>query len=909
MNKTIVITILSIFLFNNVKSQSDVFGQFLNFNGGDISVDGQYVNIPDHTTLDFNATESFTIQFFIKPKNFGTTNGDIHGLVTKKTNSGKGYGVFWEVNATGGRFRFLLDDGSSKSISSDYITNINSSNWTHITAVMERDANGAADSVFLYINSQLVAKDETSTIDDVSNTQPFYLMRSASNGVTSAGGYMDEVRIWRTALTEEEIHRLYNEPIENFAGIVRTKTTGRFTTLLWNKLVGYWDMEDSPSGFTISDQSQNTNDGAFYEGGTLCTSSPCGPKFLIFSSDPKETYVTKGSGNWSASATWQGGIVPNGDRAVVYVVDNHQLTLDGNFSCLDFIANINATFISGSSSILSVYQYFDIDGTFNNNFGTIRFAGNGNHNIYGESNTIEFFHFEMDQSSSQIQVNSPIVINGILYHTNGRILTKNNITLSGNTGNPNRPYGLIDPSGIPDVVGDIKMEKTLSNTNAGWRQICMPLAGTVAGFSGLQLNTSTSVNATDPNIYYWNNAQNGATPDNVGWTQASDNDDESKALTVYLENPNYAFTTDFSFIGTYNPGDQTFPLTYFNDPGNPLSSGDVGYENGVGWNFIPNNYPSLLNTSTMLTQNPLLYKSIHIWDAINQQYKAFSSSFNNIVPYNNAGVGAFIGNQAMVPFQGYWVKTESSENGFNYVLKDSWRSTAFTFAPYPSLKNIDAVQIDVFSANDSTWDAIAVAFDAGASPTFEADKDVYKIISPANVPSLFIEADKRFLQISTVPAIAQSMPLHFKAAPNNVNGTYFIHLSNFQLNPDWTVILEDKATHLKHDLRKSSYGFNAGIYTNSDRFILYFSKLATSGILFSSKVSAYFNGENIVVQNQNLNGLATVELIDISGKTLYADKVQLSDEFIIPAPKQNGIFYLRVKHLSGIYTVKIPITK
>ncbi len=910
MKQYLIIIFISFLGINSAKSQSDVFGQFLSFNGGVVTNNGQYVEILDNPSLDFNATQSFTIQFWVNPKTFETKAGDVHGLVTKKTTSGMGYAVNWEVNSTGGRYIFRVRDaGNTKTIFSDYIANINTTGWTHITAIMQRDANGTADSLFLNINAQNVAKGETSVIGDVSNSQNLYFMREASTSNNSAGGFLDEVRIWNVALTEKQIDRLYFEPIlENLALLVSGEVSSRTTSLTWSSLAGYWNMSDLSTGFSVADFSNNTNNGVFYEGPTACSVALCGPTFEGQSVEPQATYVTFADGPWSLAATWAGSQVPNSNRAGVFVNSGHTVTLDGSFDCNDLVVESGGTLISSSGATLNIYQNFDIDGTFDDNFGTIQFIGNGNHNVNGNSGIIDFFDFVANLSNSQIQVNSPIVISGVLYHTNGRIRTENNLTLSGSTGNPNRPYGLIAPGGNPDIVGNITMEKTLSNTNAGWRQLCMPLAGTVAGFSGLTLNTSTSVNAADPNIYYWDNAQNGATPDNVGWTQASDNDNETKALTVNLINPDYPFTVDFSFTGAYNPGDKNFTLTYFNDPGNPLSSGNVGYENGVGWNFIPNNYPSLLNTGTMLTENPLNYQSIHIWDAINQQYKAYSSAFNNIVPYNNVGSGAFISNQAMVPFQGYWVKTDNTENGFNYILKDTWRSTVFTLSPYASLKNINAAQIDVLSANDSTWDAVAVSFDAGASPDFEPDKDVYKIISPSNVPSLFIEADKRFLQISTVPNIAQSMPLHFKPNPAKPNGIYYISLNAFQLNRAWSVVLEDKAMKTKHDLRKSPYAFNAAFYSSSDRFVLHFSKNKKVPTLVNN-VYAYTTTDEIIVVSNGLNGLATLELFTLDGKTLFENKVQLGGENRIPLPATSGIVYLRVRQNSGIYTIKVPMIR
>jgi hypothetical protein len=735
-----------------------------------------------------------------------------------------------------------------------------------------------------------------------------------------SGGSLDEVRIWNVALTEKEIQRLYNEPIESVAGIVHGTQSGRFTALLWNKLIGYWDMEDPLGGVAITDKSNNSNDGTFFEGptGTACLAAPCGPELKpgALGAAPS-TFVAVSNGVWSNPSTWGGVGIPDGDRDLVFINDGVTVTLDGNYECEDVTIKTGGTLICQSGSVLSVNKFFDVDGNFNNNFGTVRFTGNGDHKIYGESNTIEFFNFEMDQNNSQIQVNSPIRINGILYHTNGRIRTEDNITLAGNTGNPSLPYAMIDPAGNPDIEGLILMEKELSNTNTGWRQISMPMAGVVSGvnigFAGLPLNTIGSLNAANPNVFYWNNASDvGGNPaNNVGWTQSNENDDETKPLTIYLENPQLPFTTSFSFKGFYNPGDHDYPITYYNDPGNPITIGQPGYENGVGWNFIPNPYPSLLVGSTMLADNPLTYKNIHFWDANTQQYKAFTSLAPSIIPYNNAGSGAFSPFASLQPFQGFWIKTSSlAESGINFTVQDSWRSTNYAFAPHPTLKQeVDAALLNVYSDADSTWDGVSVVFDNDASSSFNPITDIYKLMSPANVPSLFLEKDERWLLVNTVPTKTQKVELHFKAKPQQTSGIYHIVLNDTHLDEDRVVILEDLANGTLHDFEKGSYTFQSSDYANTMRFVVHFvdSELPFYGMDNLLNLSAYSLGEQIIIQSAGLEGMADVSISDLAGRVLMASKIELGGENRLTRPQITGVVLVHIKSAIGARTIKMTI--
>ena len=925
MEKRIFLVILPCFLLWQANGQTIIFNQYLAFNGADVSINGNFIDIADDPSLNFNAATGFTVQFWLNPINLQTANGTLQGLVTKKTKTGLGYGVFWRVNSTGGRIQIALNSGFSRTISSHYITGINSIGWVHITMVVERNSAPAEDTAYLYFNGSLEVKDNIPTIGDVSNTRPMRLMNYALN--TSdfcAGGRLDEVRIWNVALTEKQIQRLYNEPIESIGGVVHGKISGRKTALLWNNLVGYWDMEDPLGGVAITDKSNHTNHGVFYEGssGIACGPAPttCGPSLEpgAIGVSPS-TFVATATGNWSDAATWGGAGVPNASRDIIFIDDGVTVTLDGNFECEDVTIKTGGTLISQSGPALSVNKFFDVDGTFNSNFGTIRFTGRGDHQIYGESNTIEFFNFEMAQSNSQIQVNSPIRINGILYHTNGRIRTEDNITLAGNTGNPSLPYAMIDPSGNPDIVGLILMEKELSNTNTGWRQICMPLAGVVngvnMGFNGLPLNTTGSANAAIPNVFYWdNNSDVGGVPaNNVGWTQSNDNDDETKPLTVFLKNPSFPFTTSFSFTGTYNPGDHNYPITYYNDPNNPVANGQPGYENGVGWNFIPNPYPSLLVGNAMLAGNPLAYKNIHFWDANTQQYKAFASVSSSIIPYGNTGQSASSGFASLQPFQGFWVKTSSlAESGINFTVQNSWRRTNYAFAPHPSLKqDVDAVLLNVYADADSTWDGVSIVFDKTASLGFENDKDVYKLFSPSNVPALYLEADKKWLMVSCVPASTQRVRVFFKPQHNPQSALYHINLNTKHLGTTKTILLEDVATGSLHDFKNGDYTFSANEPVAANRFVLHFfnSKTPYYGVNQLENISAYVTKENIVLQSAGLLGPATLTLSDVTGRVLYSTVSELGRDVILQAPSITGMVLLHVSSGLGTRTIKLNLAR
>ena len=924
MQKHVFIAAICLLIALHSSGQSLIFQQYLEFNGNDISIDGDYVQITDDPSLNFDASTSFTIQFWLNPLNLQTAANSRQGLVTKKTNSGIGYGLFWDVTGAGnGRFQLALEEtgasgGSSQTISTPTVALVNSLGWIHLTAVVKRNNSPASDTAYIYYNGSLEVKAALNSIGDFTNSQPMRLMNYAGNTTNfCAGGRLDEVRIWNVALTEKQIQRFYSEPIEEGPlGFVRGKESGKLSILPWSNLAGYWPMEDLLGSVQISDESDNSNTGFFYEGNSVvaCVASPCGPALKGGTIGTAPTaFIATTSGLWSSAATWGGNNPPNDSRHLVFINPGVTVTLDGSYSCEQINIKAGGTLTANTGAVLQVEKYFDCDGTLDcKEDGTILFDQVGDHKIFGEG-ILNFFNFTLFQNA-QLQVEtdlaSPVNIYGVLLVGDGRIRTSNNMVLKVNKSNTSRPYGLISKSGvgIPDVEGTITMEKQLTSNNAGWRQMCLPLKGRLNNFTGLTLNGNSTAQAQQ-NVFFWDNAQDPLiTANNVGWTSASANAGQGKAYSVYLDAGNFSFDPTLTFEGEYNFGDTTYTLTYYNDPGNPLTSGQTGYENGVGWNFIPNRYPSLLDVQQMIADNPLNYKPIHIWDANTQQYMAFTDNPNDfIVPYNNAGTTtAELAGAAIEPMQGFWVKTDNTENGASFTVQDAWRSVDFGLNPHAGLKTNTLVQINVFSAIDSAWDAIGFNLDAAASNQFDPKHDVYKIKSSSNVPSLYVEKDQRFLQIGQFSTKTNQLRLHFDAQPNNLTGLYYLNLER-ALSDDKVLIVEDLSTRTLHNLGESSYAFSASSASNTGRFIVHFVHRDEAPVLLAGahNIVAFLHEGELVLRGSFISGPISLSIYDTTGRLLKSESGTMEQEYRTGLPALNGVVIIEVQHSKGVDRIKL----
>ena len=548
--------------------------------------------------------------------------------------------------------------------------------------------------------------------------------------------------------------------------------------------------------------------------------------------------------------------------------------------------------------------------------GTVLFDDNGSHWLYGEGDA-NFFNFSLFQNSQltiDTENNTPVNIYGVLGILDGRLVTNDNVVLKVNKTNVLRPYGLVSPIGVgtPDVRGTIIMEKQLSNTNAGWRQMSMPLTGTLGDFTGLTLNDNTAP-ANEQNVFFWDNAQDISIPaNNVGWTSASINSDQEIPYSIYLDAGDFSFDPTLTFEGEYNFGDASYTLTYYNDPGNPLTSGQTGYENGVGWNFIPNRYPSLLDVQQMIADNPLNYNPIHIWDANTQQYMAFTDNPGEfIVPYNNTGTNtAELAGAAIEPMQGFWVKTDNTENGASFTVEDAWRSTDFGLNPHASLKTNSLIQLNVFAAKDSAWDGVGFSLEEDASLTFDPTSDVYKFKSGSTVPSLYVQKDERFLQIGHYPMTTNRIQLHFDAQPNNENGSYHLQLER-PVSNNKSLIIEDLFTGNRHNLSKSNYTFHSSGTQPSSRFIIHLvdANKAETFMAAGNEFIMYLQKNEIVLENPFINGPVQIRVFDITGRLLTRLNTAIDQELRFPAPAINGVIIVEVQHPKGTDRVKMTLVK
>lgn len=169
------------------------------------------VSVPDTSMLNFG-TGSFSISAWVRVKSFH----DYSTIVSKRLERTNWQGWWFGVSSLngGGGWRFEYGyDHSFGELLSDSVITIGA--FTHIVIVVDKQAN----QLTMYVNgkkqSSPHSKPDISGIGSINSTEPLRIGRGGLNMNTydyvPLHGDIDEVKIFKGALTESEVQLLYHQ--------------------------------------------------------------------------------------------------------------------------------------------------------------------------------------------------------------------------------------------------------------------------------------------------------------------------------------------------------------------------------------------------------------------------------------------------------------------------------------------------------------------------------------------------------------------------------------------------------------------------------------------------------------------------------------------------------------------------
>lgn len=135
----------------------------------------------------------------------------------------------------------LKNDNSLEVLGGKNISNptqITTNQWTHVAATYS----ATEEITKLYINGKEIA--QTSRTGNLNtDSSLFTIAKNASSNTEYFKGYLDEVRLFNKALSEDEIHKMVYQEIENNTLVRGTEIPRDIQSLPWTNLIRYYRLD------------------------------------------------------------------------------------------------------------------------------------------------------------------------------------------------------------------------------------------------------------------------------------------------------------------------------------------------------------------------------------------------------------------------------------------------------------------------------------------------------------------------------------------------------------------------------------------------------------------------------------------------------------------------------------------
>ncbi len=234
-------------------------GQALNFDGGD-----DYTIIPDaDASLDIYATDDLTITGWFYRNTF-TTDDTVIAKRNGQSSTSSGY-LVWIDDATD-KLTFEVSDATDEYMLESTTTFV-AGEWNYFSIVWDQDSPVNSE---IYINGIANDATDTGTIGNVDglNNAANLVIGAESDAGSPFDGKLDEIRIYKTALSAAQIKSLYDQGQSDEKNTGKSQPQG--TGNLDSGLAGYWKLDDG-SGTSAADASTNGNTGTLTNGPTWTT--------------------------------------------------------------------------------------------------------------------------------------------------------------------------------------------------------------------------------------------------------------------------------------------------------------------------------------------------------------------------------------------------------------------------------------------------------------------------------------------------------------------------------------------------------------------------------------------------------------------------------------------------------------
>lgn len=774
-------------------------------------------------------------------------------------------------------------------------TSINNGKW-HYAAIAF--TGGTAN---LYIDGVLDAT-ASSLPTPTSNTANFSigaLWQNKATINTVFTGDIDEVRIWNSALTINQIQYVMNQEIEknstNTSGkaIPNTITKNDIASIPWSSLQAYYDL-NTFYGTSIKDKSDN-NRWARIKYLTI-------DKNIVGTQTAPLPYTSTTDGAWATITTWANGSlqelpnnvsIVNGSIPVDWniVQTLHNVSSVGNKIVLGLIVS-NNTLSAQNDTKLEISHYLKI---------------NGKIDLVGKSQLIQTLNSDLDPTSSgSLERDQQGTNNKYNYNywcspvgtpngtTNNNSYTVNSVLRDGTTATPQTILWTSATDGAPGTPITLSNKwiykfQSASNNYANW--IYVGHTGALLAAQGFTMKGS-GVASPNQNYTFVGKPNNGKIQYNIGpnLLNLTGNPYASALDATAFINDNLASTTGTLYFWDHFGGETHILLSYL---------GGYAARNLVG-GVVAMSQPELVNVGPG-TKAP----NRHV--PVGQGFFVTSSNIGGDMIFNNN--------------QRQFAKEDSPNS--NAMFRNANRTSAIPSVNHfeNNLENIEGeldnyikIRLGFDSRNKYHRQVLLGFMNENASSEIEPGYDAVHIDNQVNDMYFTHNGIKLVIQGDGYFNTDNIYPLAVKADGSGTVKFMIDKVENMDENQE--IYIFDNMTGIYHTIKNNPFEINLDAGLHDRRFSLRFSteeNLGTVDHNLENGIDVAFTSNNntLHIKNKLLDTTVTsVAVYNMLGQDLASWNVENEAQQNIQIPISNlstGAYIIKVKTTNGDLSKKIII--
>jgi hypothetical protein len=548
---------------------------------------------------------------------------------------------------------------------------------------------------------------------------------------------------------------------------------------------------------------------------------------------------------------------------------------------------------SGSTYIVVNNGNFVNNGTFNKDTETVIFSGNTARTISGNSNT-DMYNLSVTNTGGITTELNQLTVSDLTIASSCKftIASAKSVEVSGTLTNNASTGGLFlksDATGTASLIHNTNsvpatVERYISGSAEDWHFLSSPISN--QSISGTWLPTGTYGNLTGYDLYLWNEPNNCwiyllDVTSAINWGTVHPGSDfetgRGYLYSVQATNPTN------EFVGNLNNGTLDYSVAF--------SGAEVSLK---GFNLVGNPYPSSIDweATTGWDRYNLISSGggydMWIWNPAANNY-GVCNSFTGIV---TNGVTRYI-----APMQGFFVRAASSGNiTFDNNARVQNGASAWMKG---KVQEENSLSLSVSSKAGFGSDEILLRFgylsnESGSMKLFSRE---------LSAPSLFMSYKSDFLSVRYLTNTNENTMVPLMFTPG-VRGDFSI-TCNFELNNFEIVRLEDRKTHIIHDMKvKNTYSFHSTTSDSPNRFVLYFGPI-DSNFYNEFPARIYTDGFQLVVDLTLVGKETDIVVYDLMGRLLLHQKLQGESQHKLNLNADTQIIVVSLRNPDGSLNQKV----